>query len=252
MALTADWTADFNRYTLTLDNYRTVCLSTIVVYLAYFSLCYLLIKEKKRLAWCITLLNSLSTTLLCLVYCSVKTYTSTGIFNSNVTLLMIHGNDNISAITCTVFACVNILDLILGLIFYRSQLGLMTTYIHHSLYTWLMFFLVTGNGLFVTTPTPFSMAFIWCLIEEFPTFLLALGTIFPSLRADLSFGVSFFLLRLLYHSFLFLLMVRMEAYTPMLFLYGLTFAMHLEWFRVWFKKYGVGYLSTASNSRKQK
>jgi hypothetical protein len=248
-----DWTADFNRYTLSLEDYRTVCLYTFACYLSYFSLCYLFVKEKKRLAWCISLLNSLSTTLLCVVYCSVKTYTSTGIFNSNATPFTIRGNDNVSAIACAVFGCVNVLDLALGLLFYRSQLGLMTTYVHHTLYTWLMFFLVTGNGLFVTTPSPFSPAFIWCLIEEVPTFLLALGSIFPSLRADLSFGVSFFLLRLVYHSFLFLLMVRLEAYPPVLFLYGLTFAMHLEWFRVWFKKYGNGYLTGAgAGAKKQK
>ncbi len=164
---------------------------------------------------------------------------------------LIHRNDNVSACVCTIFAVVNILDLVLGLIFYRSQLTLMTTYIHHSLYTWLMFFLVTGNGLFVSTPTPFSVAFIWCLIEELPTFLLAFGSLFPSLRSDLLFGGTFFFLRLVYHSVLCLVMARMGAYTPILVLYGLTFLMHVVWFQTWYTKYGKKYLFPSQNEKKK-
>jgi hypothetical protein len=247
---TLEWVIlSFNQDTITPTDYPFICSITVAIYLLYFLICYTFIKEKKRLAWCISLLNSCITTLICIVYALVKTLTSRGLFNANLDIEMIHGNDNISTITCLMFFCVNLLDLLLGLIFYRSCLGLMTTYVHHTLYMWLMVFLLTGNGFFTSTPTPFSMAFIWCLIEELPTFLLALGSVFPSYRADLSFGVSFFFLRLLYHCYLFLLMVRLQTYTPILFLYGLTFVMHLEWFRAWFTKYGLSYLVTKKSKR---
>ena len=36
-------------------------------------------------------------------------------------------------------------------------------------------------------------------LEELPTWLLAAGAMFPSLRTDLGFGASFFLLRICYH-----------------------------------------------------
>lgn len=240
------WTLrPFLQNTIPPSQYPSICLLTTALYLLYFSLCLALIKEKKRLAWCISLLNSSVTTLICIAYALVKTLASRGLFNAHPTLEMIHGNDDVSTVTCLMFLCVNLLDLLLGLVFYRSCLGIMTTYVHHTLYMWLMVFLLTGNGGFTSTPTPFSMAFIWCLVEEFPTFLLALGSVFPSYRADLLFGVSFFLLRLVYHCYLFLLMVRLQTYSPILFLYGLTFVMHLEWFRAWFTKYGLSYLGMA-------
>ena len=39
-----------------------------------------------------------------------------------------------------VFQVANVLDLVYGLIFYREQLGFLTTYFHHTIYTWLMVF----------------------------------------------------------------------------------------------------------------
>lgn len=244
--------ASFNEYTLTTSDYHATLFYSTLFYLLYFFICYgLFFNEKKRLAWCISLFNSFTTTLISIIYIIVKTYTGTGILNSSSTLDAVHGNDNISAITCTIFAVVNILDLTLGLIFYRSSLGIMTTYIHHTLYLWLMYLLITGNGLFLTTPTPFSMAFIWCLVEELPTFLLALGSIFPACRSDILFGASFFILRLVYHVYLFLLMMRMGAYRVMLVLYGITFIMHVEWFRTWFTKYGINYFRSSESKKKK-
>jgi hypothetical protein len=241
--------SSFNEDTITPGDYPFICFVTAAIYILYFLICYSFIREKKRLAWCISLLNSSITTLICIAYTLIKTLTSRGLFNANMDIEMIHGNDNISTITCLMFFSVNLLDLVLGLLFYRSCLGLMTTYVHHTLYMWLMVYLLTGNGLFISSPTPASMAFIWCLIEEFPTFLLALGSVFPAYRSDLLFGVSFFFLRLVYHCYLFLLMVRVQSYTSILVLYGLTFAMHLEWFRAWFTKYGSTYLLSGNKNK---
>ena len=42
----------------------------------------------------------------------------------------------------------------------------------------------TGNGFFMTA-IPFASSFVFMLIEEFPTFLLALGSVYPSLRTGL-------------------------------------------------------------------
>lgn len=172
--------------------------------------------------------------------------------NSTLGMNLITGNDNMSIIISIIFGCVTFLDLFYGLIFYREQLSLLTTYIHHTLYIWLMYFIITGDGIFIKTPTPFSKAFMWCLIEELPTFLLALGSIFPSLRSDLAFGISFFLLRIVYHLYVFYITWNLGAYTPMIVLYFITLGMHFIWFYTWFVKYGIYYITGKKKEKKEK
>ena len=131
-------------------------------------------------------------------------------------------------------------DLLYGLIFYREQLGILTTYFHHTMYTWLMYFAITGNGLFMTTPGPFTTAFMFSTLEEIPTFLLALGSIFPGCRTDMGFGVTFFVFRILYHSCLLFHVIYTGGYSPVIGLLVLTLCMHLNWFTTWAMKYGGG------------
>lgn len=61
---------------------------------------------------------------------------------------------------------------------------------------------------------------------------------FPSCRTDIGFGTSFFLLRIVYHSYF----TAYAAYSRMsgtvIVLYLLTLALHLSWFYSWATKYG--------------
>lgn len=113
----------------------------------------------------------------------------------------------------------------------------LTSYIHHPVFLWISYFCITGDGLFVTC-RPFAVTFAMMYLEEIPTFLLGLGTVFPSMRSDLAFGVTFFLFRLTYH-------IAMAAYgfycgidTPLFMLFVLTSILHLFWFSSWISKYG--------------
>jgi hypothetical protein len=88
---------------------------------------------------------------------------------------LFYGNDNLSVMLCIWFALANSIDLLYGVVFYRTYMGAITAYVHHPLFIWLMYFAPTSNGFFVNTAQPFSSAFCIMLIEEIPTFLLALG-----------------------------------------------------------------------------
>jgi hypothetical protein len=210
-----------------------------------FYVCVVLIArtvfQEKKLAWAISLINSSIMSVIGVFFLwdilpSIKLEWLTCLEGNSSAM---HGIDNFGVFTCVIFAVGNVADLLLGLVFYRSQLGLLTTYVHHTLYTWLMFFGVTTNGLFVHTAGPFTTAFLFCTIEEVPTFLLALGTMFPSCRSDLGFGLTFFVTRLLFHITILHHEVRCNGYAPMYALITLTLLLHVHWFYGWATKYLV-------------
>jgi hypothetical protein len=148
-----------------------------------------------------------------------------------------YGCDNLGCLICIWFGLANIADFGYGLLLYPDQLGVLTTYVHHTLFIWLMYFAPTGNGLFVTS-TPFTPAFCAMLIEEIPTFLLALGSVFPSMRTDLGFGLTFFIFRIVYHAYFTLYSIYSLMSPPIIVLYLLTLTLHVNWFYSWITKYG--------------
>jgi hypothetical protein len=204
----------------------------------------LLNDNKKRLAWMVSLLNSFLLSIVGIVYIINKSsYVSDTILttlkyeNRHIGRPIYHDKDNVSVIVCLWFAIANIIDLIFGFIFYQKEQGLITSYIHHTIFIWIMFTCTTGNGIFLKC-TPFAPAFLFMCIEEIPTFLLALGSVMPSYRTDIGFGLTFFLLRILYHIVFFVFAIYVKADGVVCFLYLLTLLMHINWFSSWVAKYG--------------
>ncbi|KAJ3860944.1 hypothetical protein EV359DRAFT_74931 [Lentinula novae-zelandiae] len=81
-------------------------------------------------------------------------------------------------------------DLSLGAVYYRSQLNLFTGWSHHVIYLGIVEYAIRQKW-----------AHIFCLAAcmEFPTFVLGLATLFPRLRSNVFFAVSFFLTRIFFH-----------------------------------------------------
>jgi len=101
----------------------------------------------------------------------------------------------------------------------------------------MMIACTTGHGGVIEV-TPFASAFASMLIEELPTFLLALGSIFPACRSDIGFGLTFFVLRLLLHMIFLIFAILVGVDHSVAVLYAFTMAMHINWFYVWMTKYG--------------
>jgi hypothetical protein len=142
--------------------------------------------------------------------------------------------DNFAALTTLWFGLACAFDLLFGMIFYSKHLQLLTAYVHHIVFMWISFTSVTGKGGFLTC-TPFAPSFVLMLIEELPTFLLALGSVFPAYRTDYGFGVTFFLLRLVYHSYNLAYSIRNGTESVITVLYVLSFLLHVNWFHGWVK-----------------
>lgn len=233
---------DFHHFNLTAQQiysaaaiFTGILLVVVVLGLTFFG------KNEKKLAWTISVVNSGAMSVVGVIYLWRKLDTFPLLFTfADYGVRPFHGLDNVAVLVTVWFALANIVDLLFGLVYYPKQLGLLTAHIHHSVFIWIMWTSSTGNGLFLTA-NPFAPAFSLMLIEEIPTFLLALGSIVPALRTDIGFGATFFLLRIVYHIFIFAYALKSGVETVVAVLYTLTLTLHLFWFYGWVTKYsGIG------------
>lgn len=188
--------------------------------------------DKRKMAWVISLVNAFVLTFAAGSYFIVKvpTFMHDG-------RAAFHTVDNVSALISIWLCLANAFDLLFGLIFYRTHLDPLTAYVHHTLYIWITITAFTGNGGFANFE-PFSGGLAALLVEELPTLLLALGSVFPSLRTDLGFGLTFFLFRIMFHAAMMAYSIHSGVSTLVTILYCVTMSMHVFWFYSWASKYG--------------
>ncbi|WWC89754.1 uncharacterized protein L201_004680 [Kwoniella dendrophila CBS 6074] len=130
---------------------------------------------------------------------------------------------------CTIFFGVYLFaDLSIGYVKYRSQVGLLTGWIHHTVYIGLMFYTINAG----ITPI-----FLTGAIMELPTFDLAISNLFPAVRNDFRFLSSFFIFRILYHTIYLIDCARPSSraymgntWIPTIML-SLALLMHISWFK---------------------
>ncbi len=234
---------DFDNFNLTQNEIYTVfaiCIA-IIFGITATSLTVFGRKQVKRLAYSISVCNAFSLSLLGIIYLSKKVpqYKDFFFFGDNGAAPF-HGRSNISVMINIWFASSNFFDIAIGLVLYPEYVGLLTGWIHHCTFIWIMWSSATGNG-FIFQVRPFSSTFCLSLIEEVPTFLIAFGSIFPQFRTDLGFGITFFLFRIVYHLYTFIYAYKSGVDFPVLVLFMLTLMLHLFWFSSWFVKYsGLG------------
>ncbi len=215
-------------------------------------------KEKKRLAWVISTTTS-ATLVLCGIYYlaakgSLFTSLTDGYLSKERCNTVFNEVNNFSIIINIWFSYSLLLDLIVGYVFYREYVGILTGYIHHVVFIWMMYVSATGQPIPLTTNSAlppliksswnqissgslFSSTFSMMIIEDFPTFLLGLGSIFSQYRTDKGFGWTFFLLRICYHCSMIYYASRCHVDPIVMMLLFFTLSLHLFWFWGWIKKY---------------
>jgi hypothetical protein len=204
------------------------------------------IMKRKKMAWCISLGNSFFCTLFSIIYIMnrcPKYYNLIPHFPRDRELrdTFLYGTDDFAVLVCIFFAVGNATDILIGHILYNRHLSYLTTYAHHISYMWLVYFAITSNGIFTSTTSPFAPGLVFALVEELPTFLMSLGSVFPSLRTDLGFGLTFFLFRVVFHVFWLFYMIRMKVFYQIIILCTFTLTIHLHWFFAWCKSEGKNF-----------
>lgn len=113
--------------------------------------------------------------------------------------------------------------------YYRDQIQLLSGWVHHTLYLALMAWALTSH---------FTCGFALFLPLELPTFILALGSIYPERRSDLLFGAAFFCTRVCYHALLLQRILRMaDSPVPVWIPTLLAFGLHCWWMALWCRSY---------------
>jgi hypothetical protein len=128
----------------------------------------------------------------------------------------------------TFFAAYLTVDLLVGTFNYRSQLSILTGWIHHIFYIVLMIHLLHNH---LTSP------FCLLAILEFPTMVLATGHLWKTLRQDKIFGASFFIFRIAFHGFMiYQFYANFTEHGPWWQVVLSAYPLHIHWFFSWVKQ----------------
>jgi hypothetical protein len=142
----------------------------------------------------------------------------------------IYGEDFMSRCVLLFFLSSNVMDLILGIYHYPKFLDPFSTVAHHIFYIAFISVLLAHR---------YSRGFILCFFMEIPTFVLSIGTIWPTLRSDLLFGVTFLCTRLLYNAWLAFTLYTLSTEGTIWKVCIGVLCLHLYWFSKWWNKQGT-------------
>jgi hypothetical protein len=135
------------------------------------------------------------------------------------------------------FSSYLLMDSWLGSKYYHKYMSTLSGYFHHASYL-LINLLALWSGDY-----PLYLLF---MLEELPTVLLSLGSFDHRCRSDKTFGITFFLTRILFH--LYMIYKLQQNNSKLCYYFALTvLPLHVYWFYGWCKKYGI----QAFNKRKK-
>ena len=158
-----------------------------------------------------------------------------GGFNAPSLLAVLSSQPEASRVAATFFVAHCSVDLLLGLLFYPSQLDLLSGYVHHLVYA----ISLTYSGLYLGNHFVFALFGL----DEIPTLILGLGNVHTPWRLDLSFGVTWLVLRIVFHSYITFLLGIVSVSLPWRSALSITLGatlsllLHLHWFANWTRGY---------------
>jgi len=125
------------------------------------------------------------------------------------------------------FVAYLIMDCYIGYNYYPNYMNALTGYIHHSIY------IIINFCSFYTGLYPYYILF---MISELPSVILNVGSFDQKWRSDKLFGMSFFITRVVYHTYL--IYVLFNFYVIRIFAIPIL-GVHLYWFKNWVTKYFI-------------
>lgn len=187
-----------------------------IIFLTWFSIWHktnIARTEKERAYVCTLLSSSITSTFsLPLVF---------QLLTNNGDLLDILTYRTWTVLVTTFFMTFLIMDLCIGVIFYKNKIDMLTGWVHHITYlitlTWAIY-------------NQYSSIFVMMCVLEIPTFLLALGSVRSHLRRDYLFASTFLLTRILFHAYAISCAWQIKPFGPIVNALSLFFPLHCFWF----------------------
>lgn len=175
----------------------------------------------KRLAWLLSAFSSFITASLSLS-ALYQLFEQAWVIEN-----VLFADDRLSRFTATFFIAFLMLDLGFGMRYYPSQVQVLSGWVHHIFYLGVLAWALISH---------FTLGFCLFLPLEIPTFILAVGSLYPQRRSDWLFGLTFFITRICYHLLLFLLVREIkDPRLPLWVVVAVTFWLHMYWFVMWAK-----------------
>ena len=187
---------------------------------AFFAVVKPYAETEKARAWIVVLLGSFVLSIVATIYVA----DAVRLEGLSWTTEHIHNEDFTTRCAVLFFVAVNIMDLVLGTLYYQKYLDPLSCYFHHSAYAVFAFCLLAHH---------YARGFLLCLFMEWPTFLLALGSLVPACRTDVLFGVTFFVTRIAYNIFFVYSLVRVAPEGLIWKICTAALCLHLFWFYKW-------------------
>jgi hypothetical protein len=201
---------------------QTFFASCALITIGFYAVKTVWADSRKKQAWFIMLVSSFVLTITGFIYASHAEINS--FWNEEY----LFGDDFISRTILIFFTSCNTMDLILGYFYYREFLFPLTTITHH------IFFIIIVIGFLGFHNT---RGFLLTFVFELPTFLLSIGTVWPHLRSDMAFGITFLFTRIGFHILTIyrLALLNLDGYAWKVLCF--PFLMHMHWFYKWFGNY---------------
>jgi len=200
----------------------TVACSLFLI--AFYAVLRMMRPEIKTRAWILSLASS-STMSICGIIYTIRFFNHLNSFGFQNVENFVVSDDDFSRSICIFFKAFLVIDIIIGMIDYRSQVQILSGWLHHFFYAGFLSWILSSN---------ISVGFALVTPLEFPTLFLSLGSVFPSLRTDMAFGLVFLVTRIIYHSFVLWLFIGFQRVTLWPTILGLGI-LHWFWFFGWVK-----------------
>ena len=177
----------------------------------------------KSRAWLLTFASA-----LCLSVVGTPLATQLTVASDVDFVAVTHSDGGVSREALIFFAVEMILDLAIGSLDYPGHLDMLSGWAHHT------FFLLVSQPTLAYGASGF---FLGITVIEFPTLLLAVGSLYRPWRVDLPFGVSFFLLRIVYTTYYFVRLVLISRLRMLPAFVAIALLLNAFWFRSWLVSY---------------
>ena len=139
------------------------------------------------------------------------------------------------------FSSYLLMDSIIGHHHYHKYMRVLSGYLHHIVYLCVNM-LALWSGEY-----PFFLLF---MLEELPTVFLSIGSFNEKYRKNYTFGITFFLTRIVFHAFLIYKMYQNGSLLVAT-LASVVLVLHVYWFYGWVKKYlSVGKVGKSNQHRR--
>lgn len=187
----------------------------------FFMITLPIFKTEKQKAWLITLFSST-------ILSAIGMYKSLDLATVNIYLTRenLHSDNCLSVFGCIFFLNANMLDLLFGARYYPSETKLLSGYVHHIFYVGWISIVMYYNS---------SNGAVFFFVEEIPTLVMAIGSLFPALRSDWLFGITFFIFRIVYHTWYTYRMFSSDYESAYWRVALAVFMLHLFWMAQWCK-----------------